>query len=192
MSRVLVIFAHPSHDSYNFGVLQKAVDGLNERGHDVQVNDLYVAKFDPVLTEGEFYRKHTPEIILNEQAKVIWADLLFFIFPVWWWSPPAILKGWLERVLCQNFAFRYDVKVNATVGTLQDRRAVIISTSSSDPNSYPIRWQAASHTDFVREILTTSGLNVIKQMNFYEIHQYADQHQLSAHLDDVDNFVKTL
>lgn len=192
MSRVLINFAHPSHNSYNFGILQKVVDGLSEIGHEVQVNDLYTLRFDPLLTEDELSRKQVPDAILREQAKVLRADLLFFIFPIWWWSPPAILKGWLERVLCQNFAFKYDINLNGMVGILQDRKAVIISTSSADPSKYPISWQAASHTGYVHDILVYSGITVIKQMNFHEIHQYADRNELSAYLHDVYNFIKTL
>jgi len=192
MSRVLIIFAHPSHNSYNFGILQKVVEGLGEKGHEIQVNDLHALAFDPAMTEEELYRKHTPAIILHEQSKVVWADILIFIFPVWWWGPPAVLKGWLERVLCLDFAFKYDIKHNGFVGMLQDRKAFIISTGSSDPNTYPVNWQAASHTDYVGSLLVVSGLTIIKQMHFYSVHQYRLQSELSAYLSEVYSFAKSL
>ena len=191
MSRVLIIFAHPSHQSYNFGILQKIIEGLGEQGHEIQVDDLYAQRFDPVMTEEEL-RKQIPDTILREQKKVAWADTLFFIFPVWWWSPPAILKGWLERVLCLDFAFTYDIKRNGYVGTLEGRRAVIISTGSSDPGSYPIDWQAASHTSYVGDILAISGVEVIKQIHLHNIHQYRPRSELDKYLDEVYDFASDL
>lgn len=192
MSRVLIIFTHPSHSSYNFSILQKVVEGLGEKKHEIQVNDLHALGFDPVMTEEELYRKHTPDIVLREQAKVLWADTVFFIFPVWWWGPPAILKGWLERVLCLEFAFRYDIKRNGFVGMLQDRKAVIISTGTSDPSSYSVDWQAASHTDYVGALMLESGLTIIKQLHFYNVHQYGSPSELNAHLSEVYSFVRNL
>jgi NAD(P)H dehydrogenase (quinone) len=185
MSRILIIFAHPSQQSYNYSILQQVIDGLGQRGHEIQISDLYDQQFDPVMTEVELYRKQAPESILQEQAKVIWADILFFIFPIWWWSPPAILKGWLERVLCLGFAFAYDIKRNGYVGTLQERKAVIISTGSSDPGSYPVAWQAASHTNYVGDILAMSGITVARHMSLYNIHSYQSQSELDQYLRDV-------
>jgi NAD(P)H dehydrogenase (quinone) len=192
MSRILIIFAHPSQQSYNASILHKVAEGLGKKGHDIQINDLYAQRFDPAMTEEELYRKHTPDSILREQEKVVWADILFFIFPIWWWSPPAILKGWLERVLCLDFAFRYDIKRSGYVGTLQDRRAVIISTGSSDPASYPIAWQTASHTSYVGDILAVSGVTVIEHMSLYTIHQYQSRSELEQYLSDVYNLSSSL
>lgn len=192
MSRVLIVFAHPSHNSYNSSILRKVIDGLEENRHEIQVNDLYAMRFDPVMTEEEVYSQYTPDIISQEQAKVLWADTLFFIFPIWWWGPPAILKGWLERVLCLDFAFRYDIRHVGFVGTLQDRKAVVISTGSSDPSHYSVNWQTASHKDYVRDILVTTGLTIIRQMDFYNIHQYRAQSELSEYLRDVYSFAKTV
>lgn len=185
MSRVLIIFAHPSQQSYNFSILQQVIAGLGEKGHDIQVDDLYVQRFDPVMTEAELYRKQAPEDILQEQTKVIWADILFFIFPIWWWGPPAILKGWLERVLCLGFAFTYDIKRNGYIGTLQERKAVIISTGSSDPGSYPVAWQAAAHINYVGDILAMSGVTVARHMSLHNIHPYQPQNELDQYLRDV-------
>ena len=192
MSRVLIIFAHPSQQSYNSSILRTSIEGLSEGEHEVQIDDLYAQRFDPAMTEDELYQRYTPDSILQEQAKVIWADTLFFIFPVWWWSPPAILKGWLERVLCLHFAFKYDIKQNGYVGTLQDREAVIISTGSSDPSSYPVAWQAAAHTSYVGDILAVSGIPVVKQMNLDSIHQYRDHFDLAQHLQSVYDFARSL
>jgi NAD(P)H dehydrogenase (quinone) len=192
MSRVLIIFAHPNQQSYNSSILHKSIEGLSKRGHEIQIDDLYTQRFDPVMTEGELSQKRTPDSILQEQAKVTWADILLFIFPVWWWSPPAILKGWLERVLCLNFAFRYDIKQNGYVGALQDRKAAIISTGSSDPSTYPVAWQTAAHMSFVGDILAVSGIPVVKQISLDSIHQYRDPSELDQLLYDVYEFARSL
>jgi NAD(P)H dehydrogenase (quinone) len=192
MSRILVIFAHPSQQSYNTSILHKVVEGLGEKGHDIQIDDLYAQNFDPAMTEAELYGKSTPDSILREQEKVVWADILFFIFPIWWWSPPAILKGWLERVLCLDFAFRYDIKRGGYAGMLQDRKAVIISTGSSDPTGYPVAWQTDSHTSYVGDILAVSGVAVIKHMSLYNIHQYQSRSELEQHVSDIYDLARNL
>jgi NAD(P)H dehydrogenase (quinone) len=192
VSKTLIIFAHPSHDSFNSSLLENVVAGLGNNGHEIRLDDLCAVKFDPVMTSEELSRTCVPDNILEEQAKVSWADRLVFIFPIWWWGPPAILKGWLERVLCLNFAFRYDVKQGGFVGLLDGRRAVVISTSSADAAAYESTWQTESQNNYVSAILMMSGVSVIKQMNFCNVHAYSSPSDLNAHLLDVQEYMQSL
>jgi NAD(P)H dehydrogenase (quinone) len=191
MSKTLIVFAHPSHDSFNFSLLETVVACLRAKGHEIEINDLYAMSFDPVMTATEISKRLAPDQIAKEQAKVAWADTLFFIFPVWWWTPPAILKGWLERVLCQDFAFKYDVGLNRLVGMLAGRKAVIISTSSADPASYESSWQAGSQTSYVNDILLMCGIRVVKLMNFSNIHAFTFPEELKEHQREVLAFAES-
>lgn len=192
MTRVFVVFAHPSHESYNYALLQRLTTGLASAAHEVQVSDLYEQGFDPAMTADELYRHHAPESVVAEQRKVLWAQLLIFVYPVWWWSPPAILKGWLERVVCLDFAFRYDIKRLGYAGLLEGREAVVISTGSSDPRTYTEPWQAGAHERFVADILRTAGVPVTRHFALANVHQYAPPEELAESLRTVHAFASTL
>ena len=192
MGKTLIVFAHPSHESFNFSLLEIVVATLRNKGYEFQVNDLYAMDFDPLMTTEELRRTSLPDQIIQEQAKISWAETLIFVFPIWWWGPPAILKGWLERVLCQDFAFRYDIGQNRLVGTLDGRTALIISTSSADPASYESAWQAESHTSFVRDILVMCGIRVTKLMNLPNVHAYSPPADLQSYQREVLECVQSL
>jgi NAD(P)H dehydrogenase (quinone) len=180
MSKTLIVFAHPNRESFNFSLLETVIGALRNKGHEIELDDLCAMNFDPVMTAGEVRQRCAPDEIIQEQAKVSWADTLVFIFPIWWWGPPAILKGWLERVLCQDFAFKYDVSLNRLVGTLRGRSAVVITTSSADPASYESTWQAESQTNYVSDILIMCGIQVVKLMNFSNVHSYTSSDELKS------------
>lgn len=122
--RILFVFAHPDKQSLNGALLEDAVSHLKANGHEVKITDLYEDTFKSVLDgddapdrieEGKFRaffdrelsarNGHIPEDIKREQEKVFWADLLLFQYPLWWFGMPAIMKGWMDRVLMSGFAF---------------------------------------------------------------------------------------
>ncbi|WP_156724838.1 NAD(P)H-dependent oxidoreductase [Streptomyces apocyni] len=121
--RILWIFAHPDRNSLNGSLLTEGLSTLDELGHEHQVSDLYAIGFKAVLDaedvpgadperllvgseqERAYRGGELSQDILAEQAKIAWADVLVLQFPLWWFGPPAILKGWFDRVLVQGFAF---------------------------------------------------------------------------------------
>lgn len=192
MSRTLILFAHPDRNSFNFSLLKIAIDTLRNDGHEVEVDDLYALNFDPLMTVTELREGSLPDHILAEQDKVRWAKSLIFIFPIWWWGPPAILKGWLERVLSQGFAFQYDVTLNRLVGKLNERKALVITTSSADPSTYESQWQAESQTSYVSDILNICGVGPIKVLNFNNVHAYALADELKSYQREVLDCARSL
>ncbi len=97
----------------------------------------------------------------------------FFIFPCVVVEPASYLKRLSWSAFYASISHsNSDIKHGGYVGTLQDRKAVIISTGSSDPSTYPVAWQTASHTNYIGDILAVSGIPVVKQMNLGSIHQY--------------------
>jgi putative NADPH-quinone reductase len=110
--RCLVVHAHPDPASFSAAVRDTAVSALERAGHQVRSIDLYAEQFDPVLSaaEREVYNEADP--VLDDQVRahgehVRWAEVLVFVYPTWWAGPPAILKGWLDRVLVSGVAFRH-------------------------------------------------------------------------------------
>lgn len=106
---VLVVYCHPCTDSFNGAVRDVALETLALRGHEVRLVDLYGDDFDPVMRAPEWrgYAKHGDNLApVRDQAELLlWAQAVVFIYPTWWYGVPAMLKGWLERVLVPGFAF---------------------------------------------------------------------------------------
>ena len=135
--RYLVVFAHPDGESFSAALCRNAVDGLREAGHHVDLIDLYAEDFEPRMATAErrAYESETP--ILSAQIEryaglVRQAQGLVFVYPTWWWGLPAIMKGWLERVLVPGVSFTLDPKTNKVKSGLgQIRHVVGISTYGS-------------------------------------------------------------
>lgn len=151
--RVLIVHAHPEPRSFNSALKDTAVATLGAQGHEVQVSDLYamgfkavpdaddfVVRLDPhrldvdLEQEFQFERGSCPEDIAAEQAKVEWCDLLIFQFPIWWFSMPAILKGWVERVMTRGFAYGGGRK--HAKGVFQGRKAMVCCTTGTAADTY--------------------------------------------------------
>lgn len=108
--KILVVVSHPRRDSLTFKVVDRFVQGLTEAGHDYEILDLHEIGFNPVL-QG----KDEPDWSADEQAfspevkveinRMKEHDALAFIFPLWWWHLPAMLKGYIDRVWNNGFAY---------------------------------------------------------------------------------------
>jgi NAD(P)H dehydrogenase (quinone) len=111
--RVLLVYAHPLGDSLNAKIKSVVATGLNEAGHEVDLVDLYADGFDPVLTEHERETYFEDHFERGDRAKdyakrLMACDGLIFIFPAWSMGPPAILKGFFDRVFGPDVSFRLD------------------------------------------------------------------------------------
>jgi NAD(P)H dehydrogenase (quinone) len=138
---VAVVVAHPSPDSYCHALAARAAAGLRAGGHEVHILDLYGAGFRVAMTPEERHAYHDDTPILDpmvaEHADLVTrAQVLVFVYPTWWSGLPAILKGWLERVMVPGVGFRFDERTHKVrPGLGQVRHIVGISTYGS-PRSY--------------------------------------------------------
>jgi len=108
--KVLVVVSHPRKDSLTFKVVHRFVQGLTEAGHDFEILDLHEIGFNPVLQgtdEPDWSveeQTFSPEVEV-EIKRMKEHDALAFIFPLWWWHLPAMLKGYIDRVWNNGFAY---------------------------------------------------------------------------------------
>ena len=133
----LLIYAHPNPKSFNHAILKELEKTLLEKGHSVKIRDLYSLGFNPVLSAQdfeEFFKGNTPPDIKLEQDNINWSDHIFFVFPIWWFGMPAILKGYIDRVFSNRFAYKYTEK--GAVGLLDDKSATIINTTGGNKEEY--------------------------------------------------------
>lgn len=133
---VLIISAHPCADSLSHAVVASARQGLERAGHTATVIDLYDIGFraEMSLPDLQAYRAQAepPDPMVRAHIELIrTAQVLVFVYPTWWGGPPAVLKGWLERVLVPGVAFRFDERGRVRPGMTHVRRVVGISTYGS-------------------------------------------------------------
>ena len=149
--KVLIVFAHPEPRSFGAALLDQSLRTLGAGGHEVEVSDLYRMDFDPVARGSDFTerrfadrlqydreQKHASQrgaFVTQIQAeidKLLWCDLLILQFPLWWFSVPAIMKGWIDRVFANGTVYgsggmRFDN------GGLKGRKAMLAITTGCMP-----------------------------------------------------------
>ena len=133
--KILIILAHPDAKSFNHAIARAIRDDLLDAGHDITWHDLYEEGFDPLLPVEEIPAsgKVHPEIVAHCQALSA-ADGILIVHPNWWGQPPAILKGWLDRVFRPGVAYRFqegDGGEGIPIGLLKASDAVVINTSNT-------------------------------------------------------------
>ncbi len=130
-----VILGHPTPGSFNHALAQAAVGTLQAGGHEVVFHDLYQEQFDPVMTTAEIPRGAAmPPAVERHAAELEAAEGLVIVHPNWWCQPPAILKGWVDRVLRPGRAYNFvpDGKGGGkAVGLLKIRTALVITTANN-------------------------------------------------------------
>ena len=133
--KISVILAHPRPGSFNHAIADKAAATLRESGHTVTVHDLYREQFDPLLPYDEIPRDAPlPPVIAVHCREIAAADGIVFVHPNWWGMPPAILKGWIDRVLAPGVAYRFaetDSGEGFPIGLLVAKAVLVFNTSNT-------------------------------------------------------------
>ncbi len=133
--RVLVVHCHPDPESFIAAARDRAVDVLARHSHDVRVTDLYANEFDPVFSAEERARHLEPgpdPAVATDAGDLQWCEQLVLVYPTWWSGPPAMLKGWIDRVWVKDVAFDLPPQSSRVHARLHNvRRIVAITTHGS-------------------------------------------------------------
>lgn len=219
--RTLFVFAHPDLRSLNGSLLREAVNYLKSKGHEVKISDLYRMNWKAVLNEDDFqtHEKGTrlrlldesaesfkqnciPEDVLQEQEKMKWADVVIFQFPLWWYSMPAIMKGWVDRVFTAGFGYKTrghsghgDVPDKFGDGMMSGKRAMILTSVSGKKTWFMERGIDGSIDDILfpinHGILFYTGFEVVPPMVVYSADRASDDYfqntldELKYRLDNI-------
>ena len=143
---VFMVYAHPEPTSFNGALRDRAVETLTAAGHEIKVSDLYAEDFEaragrhdflevanPARFDYQVEQKHAAETetfspeIARDQERLFWCDLFVLQFPLWWFGPPAILKGWFDRTLA--FGRIYDLGHRYAKGYLKGRKGLVSVTT---------------------------------------------------------------
>ncbi|MFB7616247.1 NAD(P)H-dependent oxidoreductase [Kitasatospora sp. NPDC056181] len=156
--KILIVSAHPDPRSLNTSLTAFAAEHLRAAGHEVQVSDLYAMKWKATVDADDFPEhpaderlavmaaseratlagRLAPEIAA-EQEKVLWSDAVILQFPMWWFSVPAIMKGWIDRVFTSGFGYGPALPPPYSEGALAGRRALVSATMGARPTAFSDR-----------------------------------------------------
>lgn len=189
--KVLYVFAHPEPKSFNAAMKDTALAALEEKGHEVKLSDLYTMEFNPVLKASDFTERKNPDFfnpfleaikasktgafspdIKEEMEKVKWADLLIFQFPIYFTAMPAIMKGWIDRVLAPGFGFNPVTNSAYDTGLFKGKSTMIAFTTGAPKKMYS---EGGAHGDIHKHLESVThcvfeymGMKVLPSFIVYE------------------------
>jgi NAD(P)H dehydrogenase (quinone) len=133
--KISIILGHPRRGSFNHAIAERAIQTLGNNGHEVIFHDLYEERFDPILTAEEMPKEYVPKADLQQYcAEIALSDGIIIIHPNWWGQPPAILKGWVDRVMRPGTAYEFaegDSGEGIPIGLLRAQAALVFNTSNT-------------------------------------------------------------
>ena len=128
--KILVIIGHQRRGSFCHAIVSTAIAALRIAGHEVVYHDLYEERFDPILPHAEIpLDAELDPVVCRHRDEVSAADGYIIVHPNWWGQPPAILKGWLDRVLRQGHAYQFGPE--GVIGLLTGKSALVFTTSNT-------------------------------------------------------------
>ncbi|MCP4403656.1 MAG: NAD(P)H-dependent oxidoreductase, partial [bacterium] len=129
---VLVVLAHPNQDSFNHAITSNAIAKLRENGHNIIFHDLYAEEFDPMLPTSELPEGAPITSQVEAHCKELAsADGIIIVHPNWWGQPPAIMKGWVDRVFRPGVAYQPVEGEAVAYGLLKAKWALVFNTSDT-------------------------------------------------------------
>ena len=133
-----VILAHPYSKSFNHAIFKTILETLNDNGIEIYAHDLYQEKFNPILSVEELGSEKSTDPLVNKYAEeLLESKYLIFVHPNWWGQPPAILKGYIDRIFRPPYAYDYP-KDGSSFGLpiekLKGKVGIVYNTSNTDAN----------------------------------------------------------
>jgi putative NADPH-quinone reductase len=163
--QILIILGHPDPNSFNHAIASTCIKRITNNGHRVIFHDLYAEGFNPVIDKSEIPKLgKTDNCIKSHCDDLTLSDGIIIIHPNWWGQPPAILKGWIDRVLRPGIAYEFvdgDNGEGIPVGLLKAKTGLIFNTSNTSEKR---------ENNLFGDPLETIWKNCI--LNFCGIHQY--------------------
>jgi putative NADPH-quinone reductase len=171
--KVLLVLGHPAPGSFNHAICAAARASLEAAGHECRFHDLYAEKFDPVMTAAELPKDAVlPAEIERHCQDVGEADGLIIVHPNYWSAPPAILRGWVDRVLRAGRAYNFvpDGKGGAKpVGLLKARVGLVFTTANTPHEKEVELFGDPLHTHWLKVVFGLCGISRAEKWDFSPI-----------------------
>jgi len=166
---ILVILGHPDKDSFCGALARAYIESTRTTDSDVRELQLGELKFDPTLWKGYNRIQELEPDLVNAQELIQWSNHLVFVYPNWWGSMPALMKGFFDRVFLPSFAFKYRENSSRCDKLLSGRTAHLIVAMDTPPWYYRWIFRSPGHNQMKRTILGFCGIKVVKISEFATI-----------------------
>ena len=189
---VLIVLAHPDQNSFNHAIADTCMMRLAEKGYDIIFHDLYQEKFDPILGNAEIPKEgHVDETISRHCDELANCDGIIIVHPNWWGQPPAVLKGWIDRVFRPGLAYEFeegDLGEGTPVGMLRAETALVFNTSNTSAYRENKVFKDPLELIWNNCIFDLCGVKTFERRMF-RIIVTSDQQQRQSWLDEVSELV---
>ncbi len=166
---ILVILGHPDINSF-CGSLSKAyIDGAKASGSEVRELQLGELKFDPILWNGYNEIQKLESDLVKAQELIHWSNHIVFVYPNWWGTMPALMKGFFDRILLPDFAFKFRENSQLWDKLLSGRTAHLMVTMDTPAWYYRLIYNRPGYNEMKKAILGFCGIKVIKISGFSPI-----------------------
>ena len=188
-----VILAHPRPRSFVRLLAQTYLEAVRDRDHEAELVDLYALDFDPRLRPEELPSpvEATPAAdVVAERKRLADVDVFCLVYPIWFGGPPAILKGYVERIFTAGFGYR-TIKNGGTDPLLKGRKLISVTSSGSE-NTWLVEsggWEAV-RTAFDNRIAGATGLEVLDHVNFGGVDADLDPAKVNEAVESVRRVVR--
>lgn len=167
--KILVILCHPDSNSFCGSIAQAYIDGATKIGAEIQELKLGELTFDPILWNGYNKIQALEPDLTKAQELILWSNHLVFIYPNWWGSMPALMKGFFDRAFLPGFAFKYNEASSLPEKLLSGRTAHLMVTMDTPAWYYRWIFHRPGHNQMKRTILEFCGIKVKKISEFAPI-----------------------
>lgn len=180
----LIVYAHPWDGSFNHSILNRLVSKFTEKGDSVDVIDLNKDGFDPVLNTNDLKLfssgSYNDKLAENYAKRLLASDELIFIFPIWWYGEPAILKGFYDKVFLKGHL--YDEIDHQLTGLLKVKKATIITTANINRSIFQYLGDPIQNV-LAKGILKTVGIDNVDWIHCATVHEEKSRKQFIEEID---------
>jgi len=191
--KILVVLGHPHPGSFNHALAERVVSTLAASGHEVTFHDLYAESFDPVITAAEIASDGPVDPkIARHCEELAAAEGIVVIHPNWWGQPPALLKGWIDRVVLPGVAYRFlegDKGEGIPEGLLKAKTAVVLNTSNTEAGREQEAFGDPLETLWVRCVFSLCGVEDVRRRTFSVVVTSSDEER-AAWSDEAAEMVR--
>ena len=164
----LIVYVNPETISFSHRILETVKEYSLEKGHEVEVRDLYKMNFNPLLSKEELEALDkdgsVPDDVKEEQKHLDWADVVTFIYPIWW-QIPAMMKGYFDRVFSYEYAYVYTDK--GPKGLLTDKKVFRLNSMGTHREVYEENGLRRDYESVIDEgVLQSTGMKVVESRLF--------------------------
>lgn len=192
--KALVVLAHPYEKSFNHAIYRAVRATLTERGIEHFCHDLYADGFNPVLTRDELGKKPTEDpLVLRYAHELLAADVLIFVHPNWWGQPPAILKGYIDRVIRPPHAYDFpesDSGGGLPIGKLAGKKGLVFNTSNTEAARESEYFGDPLEATWLRCVFGFCGITESRRTTFRVVAD-SSEHERKEWLSEVGSIVSS-